>query len=219
MVETSSPVAIFDLDYTLLEDDSEAMWGRFLFEKKVVNKDFLQRINEFYQLYEEGKLNIFEYEAFLLKPLTELPLQELFLLRKHYLPVVRKTVRKSMLRNVRRFRSLGFTLIMITAANSFIAEPIAEMLGFPNLICTQVKRDGEKFTNQIEGIPAFREGKVHLLEKWLLDHGLSFSGSWGYSDSHNDLPFLERVEHPVAVAPDLLLYDYARKFGWKIIGI
>jgi HAD superfamily hydrolase (TIGR01490 family) len=212
-------IAIFDLDYTLLGGDSEAMWSRFLFEQKVVDRDFLQRITDYYHAYEEGWLDIHEYEAFLLRPLTEHPLSKLLKLRKEYLQQVRQTVREKMMRRVKRFRDTGFTLLLITASNSFIAEPIADMLGFPNLICTRVKRDGENFTNQIDGIPAFREGKVHLLEQWLEERGLSLVGSWGYSDSHNDLPLLNSVEHPIVVAPDYVLRGYAQKHGWKIIAV
>ena len=214
-----APLALFDLDYTLLGGDSEDMWSRFLFEQKMVDKEFLQQITDYYHAYEEGFLDIHEYEAFLLRPLTEHPLSKLFELRNEYLKQIRQSVRKVMTRRVKRFRDTGFVLLLITASNSFIAEPIATILGFQNLICTQVKRNGEDFTNQIEGVPAFREGKVQRLEQWLQEKGLSLADSWGYSDSHNDLPLLSSVEHPVAVAPDYVLREHARKQGWRIINI
>lgn len=215
----NTPIALFDLDYTLLGGDSEAMWSRFLYERNVVDKDFLQQITDYYHAYEEGLLDIHEYEAFLLRPLTEHPLSILLELRNKFLKQVRQSVRKQMMRRVKRFRDTGFILLLITASNSFIAEPIATILGFPNLICTKVKRDGDYFTNQIDGVPAFREGKVQRLEQWLQEKGLSLVDSWGYSDSHNDLHLLSCVEHPVAVAPDYVLREHARKHGWRIIDI
>lgn len=215
----SAPIAIFDLDYTLLSGDSEAMWSRFLFDQKVIDQYFLEQIINNYHTYEQGWLDIHEYEALLLRPLTEHPLPELFQLRLGYLKQIRLSVRNTMMRKVKHFRNMGFILLLITASNSFIAEPIATALGFPNLICTQVKRNGKYFTNQIEGVPAFREGKVRRLEQWLQEKGLSLVNSWGYSDSHNDLPLLSLVEHPVAVAPDFVLREHARKHGWKIINL
>lgn len=217
MRRTSPNVAIFDLDYTLLDGDSEAMWSRFLYEKNVVDKGFIQHISDYYHAYEEGMLDIHEYEAYLLLPLTKLPVPELLRLRKDYLRQLRAVVRLKMMRRVRRFRTLGFTLLLITASNSFIAEPIAEMLRFPNLICTRIKKDGNHFTTELEGTPAFRGGKVQRLEFWLAEQRLSLRDSWGYSDSHNDLPLLNMVDNPVAVMPDPILRTYARQHGWKII--
>jgi len=210
-------LALFDLDYTILDGDSEAMWCRFLFEKGVVDKGFLTRITDYYHAYEQGWLDIYEYEAFFLRPLTELPLPRLYQLRKEYLRQVRQTVRVKIMRRVNRFRAAGFTLLLITASNSFLAEPIAELLNFPHLICTQIKKNAELFTTELEGIPAFREGKVQLLEQWLIQENISLKESWGYSDSHNDLPLLNKVEHPVAVLPDAILRAHARQQGWRIV--
>ncbi|MGQ9834240.1 MAG: HAD family hydrolase [Candidatus Villigracilaceae bacterium] len=212
-----APLALFDLDYTILSGDSEAMWSRFLFEKGVVDKGFLMRITDYYHAYDNGHLDIHEYQAFLLHPLTIHPLSKLHEWRLEYLQQVRQIVRPNIMRRVRRFRTLGFTLLLITASNNFIAEPIAKMLRFPHLICTRIKQVDGRFTNQLEGIPAFQEGKVWRLEQWMEGRGLTLEGSWGYSDSHNDLPLLKRVENPVAVLPDSVLRAYANQHGWKII--
>jgi HAD superfamily hydrolase (TIGR01490 family) len=210
-------IALFDLDYTLLDGDSEAMWSRFLFEKGIVDRGFLQRIMEYYHAYDEGHLDIHAYESFLLQPLTTLPPEQLQVLRKEFLEYLRPAVRRRMMRRVSRFRSSGFTLLLITATNSFIAEPLAEMLRFPHLICTRIRQKDGRLTTDLDGVPAFREGKVQRLNQWLDSQGLSLRGSWGYSDSHNDLPLLNKVEHPVAVRPDPLLKAHAQQNGWKII--
>ncbi len=210
-------LAIFDLDYTLLSGDSEAMWSHFLFEKGLVDKGFLMRITSYYHAYENGHLDIHEYEAFLLQPLTVHPLPQLLELRSEYLRQVQQAIRPKLIRRLKRFRESGFTLLLITASNSFIAEPIAKLLRFPHLICTQIKQDNGCFTTQLDGIPAFQDGKVQRLEQWLTKHDMTLENSWGYSDSHNDLPLLEQVEHPVAVFPDPILRIHAKQHGWKII--
>ncbi|MDT8296927.1 MAG: 3-methyl-2-oxobutanoate hydroxymethyltransferase, partial [Spirochaetaceae bacterium] len=63
------------------------------------------------------------------------------------------------------------------------------------------------------GIPSFQNGKVQRLNDWLASTGESLEGAWFYSDSHNDLPLLRQVEHPVAVDPDPNLEAVARIVG------
>ena len=212
-----SPVAIFDLDGTLLEGDSEALWSRFLFEQGIVEAEFVARVEEYYRDYESGKLNVIEYEEFLLRPLTLYPLEKLYQLRDQYLEHIRLIVRPSMMKLVHWHRTQGHTLLLITATNSFLAGPIADLLHFPNLICTIAERQGKQITGKVSGIPVFREGKVQALNQWLTKRGLTLEGSWGYSDSKNDLPLLELMEHPVAVSPDPGLSDQARLRGWEVM--
>jgi HAD superfamily hydrolase (TIGR01490 family) len=210
-------LALFDLDFTLLEGDSESMWSSFMFDQKLVDKGFLERISAYYEDYEKGHLDIYEYEAFLLGPLTLLTPAECQRLLKEYLLKIRKALRPRMLRQLRRHRAGGHIPLLVTASNNFIAGPIAELLGFNHLICTKIKRNGEAYTTELDGIPAFREGKVWRLEQWLAETKLTLENSWGYSDSHNDLPLLQLMTHPVAVTPDALLEQHARQQGWKII--
>jgi HAD superfamily hydrolase (TIGR01490 family) len=107
--------------------------------------------------------------------------------------------------------------MIITATNSFITRPIADAFGIEHLIATEPEcRDG-RFTGRVAGIPSYREGKVQRLETWLAEHSASVDGSTFYSDSHNDIPLLERVDHPVAVNPDDQLEQVARDRGWDVL--
>lgn len=215
--KTSSPVAIFDLDYTILNGDSEAIWSRFMFDKGLVGTDFVARIEDYYRDYERGDLNIIEYEEFLLQPLTLHPLETLYQLRSEYLERIRQLIHPAMVERINWHRAQGHTLLLITASNSFIAEPIASLLGFPHLICTLIEQDGKQITGKLAGIPAFRAGKVQRLETWLCQQGLTLKGSFCYSDSHNDLPLLELVDYPVVVSPGSFLKAHAENHGWEII--
>ena len=217
MKKTQFPVAIFDLDGTLLEGDSEALWSRFLYEQGIVGADFVSRVDDYYHDYEMGKLNILEYEEYLLRPLTLHPLEKLYQLRDKYLEHIRLIVRPSMMKLVHWHREQGHMLLLITATNSFLAGPIADLLHFPNLICTIAQRQGKQITGKVSGTPVFREGKVHALNQWLAKRGLALEGSWGYSDSHNDLQLLELVEHPVAISPDSILNELAHNREWEVM--
>jgi HAD superfamily phosphoserine phosphatase-like hydrolase len=111
---------------------------------------------------------------------------------------------------------------IVTATNSFVTYPIAREFGIEHLIATEPEESGGEFTGRVHGVPAFREGKVARLEGWLAEHGLnwkSFSETWFYSDSLNDLPLLSKVTHPVAVDPDETLKESALEQGWTIISL
>ena len=49
------------------------------------------------------------------------------------------------------------------------------------------------------------------------EQGQTLQDSWFYSDSHNDLPLLSIVDHPVAVNPDDILRREAQQRGWQIL--
>jgi phosphoserine phosphatase len=46
---------------------------------------------------------------------------------------------------------------------------------------------------------------------------LSLKGSYGIGDSHVDIGFLKKVEHPIVFNPSLGLYRVAKKRKWQII--
>jgi phosphoserine phosphatase len=88
-----------------------------------------------------------------------------------------------------------------------------------NLIATDPEIIDGGYTGRVNGTPCFQSGKVERLETWLIEHQENLANSWFYSDSHNDLPLLELVTHPVAVDPDETLADHARSRGWPIISL
>ncbi|MFM2006015.1 MAG: hypothetical protein RLZZ09_1670, partial [Pseudomonadota bacterium] len=122
-------------------------------------------------------------------------------------------------RLIEEHRSIGDTLMIITATNRFVTEPIAGLYGIEHLIATTPEFKDGSYTGQYEGIPCFQEGKVTRLDEWLNQHERSLEGSWFYSDSHNDLPLLGRVRHPVAVDPDDILRQHATQEGWPVLSL
>jgi HAD superfamily hydrolase (TIGR01490 family) len=210
-------LAIFDLDNTLLRGDSDYAWGRFLIERHIVDGLAYERENErYYAQYHEGTLDIMEFLAFALRPLSQHDRATLDAWHYEYMqtkvmPMITPAARAL----VEQHRARGDTLLIITATNSFVAAPIARAFGIPHLLATEPEERNGRFTGKIAGIPCFREGKVQRLQTWLAQHGMTLADSWFYSDSHNDLPLLEQVTHPVAVNPDEILGKIARSRGWK----
>ncbi len=214
-------LAIFDLDNTLLAGDSDYLWGVFLVEKGVVDGDLYERENDrFYKQYLAGRLDIYEFLRFSLKPLKENSMENLYQWRDEFIhgkidPIVLPTARSL----IQRHREAGDMLLIITATNSFVTEPIAERLGIDDLIASDPEIINGRFTGEVAGDPSFQAGKVRRLKLWLRERNLELDGSHFYSDSHNDIPLLELVDNPVAVDPDDTLARYARDREWPIISL
>ncbi len=214
-------LAIFDLDNTLLGGDSDYLWGQFLVEQGLVDGEHYERENQrFYDDYEAGTLDIYQYQAFMLQPLTLHPLAEMLAWRERFMEEKIQPIllpRADELLNQRRLA--GDILLIITATNRFITAPIAERFGVPHLLATEPEIVDGRYTGRTVGIPCFQQGKVERLDAWLAETGGDLTDSWFYSDSHNDLPLLNRVTHPVAVDPDATLARHAQERGWPIISL
>lgn len=214
-------LAIFDLDNTLLAGDSDHAWGEFLCEKGIVDSEEYSRANDyFYEQYKNGGLDIFEFLAFALKPLAQLERAELDKLHQEFMDVkVLPMMLPKAAELLQNHRDQGDYLLIITATNRFVTGPIAEKLGVDDIIATDPEQIDGEYTGKVAGTPCFQAGKVTRLDEWLSQNDFSLEGSYFYSDSHNDLPLLEQVTHPVAVNPDESLEEHANTNLWPVLDL
>jgi len=215
-------LVLFDLDNTLLAGDSDYEWGQFLVDRGVLERETYEAQNRaYYEQYAAGTLDIHEYLGFALRPLAA---HEPADLARWHEEFMRLRIRPMMLPAakalVRRHLDAGDLCAVITATNSFITAPIAREFGVAHLLATDPESRDGRFTGRVAGTPCFRDGKIARLEQWLAAQRLDLAGfdeSVFYSDSHNDLPLLERVTRPVAVDPDPRLAAEARQRGWAVL--
>jgi len=214
-------LAIFDLDNTLLADDSDYLWGQFLVDQGIVDASYYAQENDrFYKEYKGGHLDIHEFLSFSLKPLADNSLQDLFKWRSQFIEeIIRPILLKPAQELINKHQQRGDILLVITATNKFVTEPIVNLYGINHLLATTPEFMDERYTGKVAGTPCFQEGKVTRLNEWLQKTGYSLDDSWFYSDSHNDLPLLQLVEHPVVVNPDETLKLHAEKSAWPIISL
>jgi len=217
-------LALFDLDNTLLTGDSDYEWGQFLVDRGVVEREAYEAQNRaYYEQYVAGTLDIHEYLGFALRPLAdhapgELERWHAEFMRARIAPMILPAARAL----VRRHLQAGELCAIITATNSFVTAPIAREFGVEHLIATEPEKRNGRFTGRVAGTPCFRAGKLARLDEWLARLGrrlADFEASTCYSDSHNDLPLLERVTRPVAVDPDDTLAREAARRGWERISL
>ncbi len=211
-------VALFDLDNTLLNGDSDHSWGEFLVSVGAVDAEVYTSKNEkFYADYEKGQLDIYEYSRFAFLVLQQYPLAQLQAWRTTFL----QTIIKPMMTNkgqklINTHKEKGDIVVIITATNSFITRPIADAFGVNQLIATEPAIIDGKYKAEIDGTPCYQEGKVIRLNAWLQEEKQNLDGSYFYSDSHNDIPLLKIVSRPVAVDPDTILMQVAIENRWEI---
>jgi HAD superfamily hydrolase (TIGR01490 family) len=214
-------LALFDIDNTLLNGDSDHAWGIFLAEKGIVDGvEHRAKQEFFYREYLAGRLEIDKFLKFQLAPLRDNEMTELLawrreFMRKKILPIIGESARTL----VDYHRNRDHQIILITATNSFVTEPIAQEFGADLLIATEPEQNEEGFTGAVDGPPCFKEGKVSKLNAWLATSSETLTGSWFYSDSRNDIPLLEAVDNPVAVHPDEALEKTALEKGWPIMNL
>ena len=214
-------LAIFDLDNTLINGDSDHRWGEFLCAEGLVDpRSFSQENDRFYQDYQAGKLDIQAYLQFALRPLAGRTVEEVAELQQRFMKdYVEHMLLPAAFSLLDKHREQGDKLVIITASNTVITKPIAKRLGVSTLMGCNVEIKEGKFTGASVGIPSFREGKVARLTEWMSTNNYSLDGAWFYSDSHNDVPLLERVDNPVATDPDPQLAELARQRSWPIISL
>ena len=217
-------LALFDLDNTLLNGDSDFEWAQFLITKGVLDREVHEAANlAFYADYKAGTLDIHAFLDFQLAPLARHERAELDAWHREFmatriLPILGSPARSL----VQRHLDDGDLCALVTATNSFVTGPICRELGIPHLIATIPAHENGRFTGKPRGTPSFKAGKIERVEAWLEAMGLwwgAFEESWFYSDSLNDLPLLQKVSHPVTVDPDDTLRAQAAKSGWPILSL
>jgi HAD superfamily hydrolase (TIGR01490 family) len=218
-----SNLALFDLDHTLLPIDSDFEWGQFLVRHRVVDCDAYQRRNEaFFAQYQAGNLDPVEYLEFALGTLAGFEPGHLKDLHAQYMrEVIEPAIKPQAVELLRRHLDAGDLVAIITATNGWLTAPIARAFGVEHLIAARPELDGRGHpTGKLAGTPTQGHGKVTHMHAWL--DGLkrpfsSFERSYFYSDSHNDIPLLSVVSHPVATNPSAKLAQHASSLGWPLL--
>jgi HAD superfamily hydrolase (TIGR01490 family) len=217
-------VTLFDLDHTLLPIDSDYSWGEFTQRIGWTDPvEFKRRNDAFYAHYLAGTLDVHDYVRFAVEALrvrgpTAYEEAHARFMREWIVPAMQPVA----LDLVRGHQARGDQVLIVTATNELVTRPIATAFGVPELIAVELERDASGWiTGEIAGVPSIREGKVLRMDGWLQARGLDWLDveTTFYSDSLNDLPLLERVEHPVATNPDPRLRTIALERGWRILDL
>ena len=217
-------LTLFDLDHTLLPLDSDYEWGEFTIRIGWTDREAFGRRNQaFYDDYVAGRLDVHDYVRFATEAVRLRGADAAAQAHARFMrEVITPAIHDQALALLQQHRAAGDEVVIITATNEFITGPIAQALGVPQLLAMELERDADGWiTGEIRGVPSMREGKVRRMEQWLAGRGLTWQDvdSTFYSDSMNDVPLLEKVNHPVATNPDPRLRALAQERGWRILDL
>ena len=215
-------LAIFDLDNTILNGDSDYSWINFLIDIGYVNKDEYEKKNQyFYDKYYEGKLDYDEWAEFALSTIKGKRPEEIEnLLNKFLSSVIEPMINIYALRLLHNHYHNNDVMLLASATNSVIVNPIAKRLGFENIVATEVEIVNGVYSGKFQNTPALGEGKLQKVREWMRRNDFSdFKNTIFYSDSINDFPLLLAVNKAVAVNPDNKLREECEKRSWEIMDL
>ncbi|MFT4022061.1 MAG: HAD family hydrolase [Acinetobacter sp.] len=209
-------LALFDLDHTLLNTDSDHSWGEFLVNEGLVDPVHHRQMNDkFYEDYKAGQLDPIAYNEFVFEFLTQHDLSHLQGLHELFMQkVIRAQMRPQGFAAIQQHQALGHQVVGITATSDFITAPIFREFGITEIIATTAEFQAGHYTGKVAGTPCYQQGKLVRLEQWLA--GQTVEESWAYSDSINDRFLLEYVDHAIAINPDDRLLQLANEQAWQI---
>ncbi len=217
-------LALFDLDGTLLTGDTDELWCEFLMAEGILDRArFEARNRSIASRYAAGAVAPAEFCSFYASTLAGRSAAEWSPWRDRFIAgVIAPRLGAAAHALVAKHRDVGDRVVLTTATNRFLSEPIAPLLGIADgdLIATGLEDWGGKFTGANAGILNMRKGKVHRVIAWLRERGFDESvlnDATFYSDSANDLPLLRAVAHSVAVDPDARLLQEAEEKGWPVL--
>lgn len=212
-------LALFDLDHTLLDVDSDYLWGEYLVRQGLVDEVIFREQNQqFYDQYIASTLDPVEYNEFVASFLVQHSLEQLAEWRAEYIATdIVPKIRPQGVSAIQKHQDAGHEVVIISATNDFIVSAVAAQFDVSpsHTIATTLAATDQGYTGQVSGTPNFQAGKLTNLIAWLANKP-AVTESWGYSDSYNDLPLLQFADHAIAVTPDDRLRAHALSHQWAV---
>ena len=119
---------------------------------------------------------------------------------------------------IEEHRRHGRRLVMATTTPFDLVKPLADLLGFDDVVATRYRVDENGiYDGTLEGPFVWNSGKLAAVRAWARDRGIDLQDCYAYSDSVYDTPLLSAVGHPTAVNPDPRLSVVAAARRWPVV--
>jgi len=210
-------IYFFDMDHTLIDNDCDLSWKKFLVKHGLAPPEALAEAERFYQEYRENKLDLTEFLSFQNREFKGKTKDEMRLLtEQHFHEIVEPRIYPAAKRLVQQLKQQNRIIAICTSTNSAITEPLAEALDVEHVLATELEMEGNQYTGRISGIYVGGEGKVKVARGFCQQFGKGLDSAVYYGDSVADIPLLERVSRAVVVNPGPGMRKRAQDNGWDI---
>jgi putative phosphoserine phosphatase / 1-acylglycerol-3-phosphate O-acyltransferase len=118
---------------------------------------------------------------------------------------------------IEEHRAAGRKLVLATTTPYELIRPLADLLGFDDVVATRYAHHDGILTGALDGGFVWSRGKLDAVRTWVDAHGVDLAESYAYSDSIYDAPLLSAVGHPHAVNPDPRLQLFAAVRRWPVL--
>ncbi len=215
-------LVILDMDGTIINGQSQQIFLKYLFRRKIVGLFFYLRINLWFFIYKIGLLknpkeveNIMNYSFSFLKGKKAAEID--FLIDDFFDKALKKFIFSEMTGIINEHISKGRELLIVSNAAEIIVKKLAEFLKIGNYMSTKLEMVGGEFTGRILGEIVYGKNKSGLVKNFMQKNNLDFENSWAYTDHISDLDLLLSTSKPYVVNPDKVLLKQAKKRNWPVL--
>lgn len=210
---TSDHIAFFDLDDTLVKGNMSVLYGRYLYEKKMLFSGTALFAMAIWSLFQVGLLQEYYLHKILFRLLFFGQKAELHAMQSEQFCQVTfpSVLRPEVQAELKKIQQRGGQVVILSSSPTFIVQPFAQRLGVERVVATIYKQDDHGIFSTVQ--PFLGQDKQQVVSK-LVGH---YKETSAYSDSILDLGMLESVNTPVAVAPKPALRRVAKLRGWRVI--
>ncbi len=206
--------AVFDVDWTILSDTSaERLFVRMLWRDGHLGwRDLIGMLVGVLKHLPDMTAARAERVYLRGRSVAEMEAVALACWQSQILPRLSPTA----LAAIEHHRQQGHAIVLLTGAPELLMRPLATYLKTDACLCSDLERDGDRYTGLTVPPYPYGPAKRAVLERFAAARGLDLAASWAYADSLTDLAVLERVGHPVVVNPDAPLRRLAARRGWPV---
>ncbi|WP_375399626.1 SDR family oxidoreductase [uncultured Amnibacterium sp.] len=115
---------------------------------------------------------------------------------------------------IQAHRAAGHRTVLVTGSIGTLTEPIAGL--FDEVVASAMHEADGVLTGYLARPPLVDEARAAWLTQYAARNGFDLAASYGYGDSHADLPWLGLLGRPTAVNPDARLAKEAQRRRWAI---
>ena len=211
-------VVYFDCDHTVIDTDCELTWINMLADMGRVPEHYRAKQQHYIDLHARGQTPEKEYLEFILREFVgQTPGAMQQLAQYNFESHIESRIFPGARAAVKKHQQQKIPVVLLSGSTRAMVTPIAEALGFADVVCTELELLHGTFTGGIVGPFCIRDGKLRRGLDYCQQHDLDFQNAMYYGDSISDIDIFEKIGSPVAVNPNSKLQEIASQKHWATV--